>query len=209
MERGEKGLSRKAYYASKIKRAVHLLFYKRHSMPGARGWELRKAIGSDYPKIINLLDKYLERLDLTIKQVFEEEASPPEKPTPEQYDKARFYVALRSGFTSRDLKLIGWRIDDLAALCASIAYIISKGGKAQRKDLEDLLKNKIPGWRVDIDLNRFVRSGYLIEDENGQIYLGWRTRAEVDQKKLVDLLLKTEIESPAQKWGNHPGEYKF
>jgi hypothetical protein len=195
MERGQKSLERKAYYASKIKRAVHLLFYKRHSMPGAKGWELRRTVGSDYPKIISLLDKYLERLDLTIKPVFEEEANPPEKPTLEQYDKARFYVTLRSGFTSKDLKLVGWRIDDLAALCASIAYITSKGGKVQRKDLEDFLKNKIPDWRVDINLNRFVRSGYLIEDENGQIYLGWRTRAEVDQKKLVDLLLKTEVES--------------
>lgn len=204
MERRRKGLERKAYYASKIKRAVHLLFYKRHSMPGVKGWELRRAIGSDYPKIISLLDKYLERLDLTIKPVFEEEVNPPEKPTLEQYDKARFYVTLRSGFTSKDLKLMGWRIDDLAALCASITYITSKGGKVQRKDLEDLLKNKIPGWRVDINLNRFVRSGYLIEDENGQIYLGWRTRAEVDQKKLIDLLLKAEIEPSTQKQKEPP-----
>jgi len=50
-----------------------------------------------------------------------------------------------------------------------------------------------------MDLNRFVRAGYLIEDENGQIYLGWRTRAEVDQKKLIDLLLRTEIEVIPQK----------
>jgi hypothetical protein len=87
---------------------------------------------------------------------------------------------------------------------ASIANITSKGGKVQRKDLEDLLKNKIPDWRVDINLDRFVRSGYLIEDENGQIYLGWRTRAEVDQKKLIDLLLKTEIEPSVQKQKEQP-----
>jgi len=32
-----------------------------------------------------------------------------------------------------------------------------------------------------------------MEDENEQLYLGWRTRAEVDQKKLIDLLLEYEI----------------
>ncbi|MCX8171948.1 MAG: hypothetical protein N3E47_08365, partial [Candidatus Bathyarchaeota archaeon] len=87
------------------------------------------------------------------------------------------------------------RIDDLAALCASIAYIVSRGGKAPRKEVEDLLKAKIPDWRVEIDLNKFIRLGYLVEDENGQLYLGWRTRAEVDQKKLIDLILEAEAKT--------------
>jgi len=43
-----------------------------------------------------------------------------------------------------------------------------------------------------MNLNRYLRLGYLIEDENGQLYLGWRTRAEVDQKKLIDLLMEME-----------------
>ena len=88
------------------------------------------------------------------------------------------------------MKLVGWRIDDLAGLAVSLAFIISKGGKASRKDLEDLLKMKLPGWRVDMNLNRYLRLGYLIEDENEQLYLGWRARAEVDQKKLIELLLE-------------------
>lgn len=199
MERRQESLKKKAHYESKIKRAVHLLFYKRHLMPGVKGWELRKVIGSDYPRVIEMLNKYLEKLDLTIKPVFEEEAGIPEKPTLEQYDRARFYVTLKSSLTPSEIKLIGWRIDDIAALCVSIAYITSKGGKASKKDLESLLKTKIPGWRVDMDLNRFIRAGYLIEDENSQIYLGWRTRAEVDQKKLIDLLLRTEVEIIPQK----------
>jgi len=41
-------------------------------------------------------------------------------------------------------------------------------------------------------MNRYIRSGYLAEDENKQLYLDWRTRAEIDQKTLVDLLLGTE-----------------
>jgi len=198
MAKSSRSLARKSYYVSKMKRAVHLLFYKRHRVPGIRGWELRRKFGSDYPKVINLLNDYLEKLDLIVKTVFEEETTPPEKPTLDQLDKAKFYVTLRGSLTPTEAKLVGWRIDDIAALAVSLGFIISKGGKAPRKDLEDLLQAKLPGWRVDINLNHYVRTGYLIEDENGQIYLGWRTMAEVDQKKLVDLLLGTEVNVPGE-----------
>ncbi|MEM2309786.1 MAG: hypothetical protein QXV71_04725 [Candidatus Bathyarchaeia archaeon] len=191
MERKPKGVDRKAYYAVKMRKAAQLLFYRRHSIPGARGWELRRRVGSDYLKVINLLNEYLEKIGLMVKVVFEE-GGQPENPTTEQYDRARFYITLRDNLRVEEAKMVGWRIDDMAALCASIAYIISRGGKVQRKELEDLLKSKIPEWRVDIDLNKFIRLGYLIEDENGQVYLGWRTRAEVDQKKLIDLLFEAE-----------------
>jgi len=110
----------------------------------------------------------------------------------EQLDKARFYITLRGGLTPKETKMMGWRIDDIAGLAMSISYIISKKGKAPREEVEDLLRNKLPGWRVDINMNRYIRSGYLAEDENKQLYLDWRTRAEIDQKALVDLLLGTE-----------------
>ncbi|MCX8171565.1 MAG: hypothetical protein N3E47_06320, partial [Candidatus Bathyarchaeota archaeon] len=119
MERGKRSIDRKAYYASKIRKAAQLLLYRRHSMPGAKGWEIRRRVGSDYPKVINLLNEYLASIGLTVKVVFEE-ANPPENPTIEQYDKARFYVTLRDDLTVEEAKLVGWRIDDLAALCASI-----------------------------------------------------------------------------------------
>jgi len=196
MERAPRSLKRKTYYAMKMKRAVHLIFYRRHSKPGAKGWELREQLGSDYPKVLSLLDDYLEKLDLQVKTVFEE-GNPPEKPTTEDLNKARFHVTLRGSLTPKEAKLIGWRIDDVAALAISVAYIISKRGKAAREEVEELLRNKLPGWRVDLDLNRFIRYGYLSEDEGGQLYLDWRTRAEVDEKALVDLLLRTE--SSAQK----------
>jgi hypothetical protein len=35
----------------------------------------------------------------------------------------------------------------------------------------------------------------LTQDESGQVYLDWRTRAEVDQKALIDLLLSAELKS--------------
>jgi len=176
-----------------LRRAAQMIFYKRHREPGVKGWELRRRLGSDYPKVLQLLDEYLGNLGLTIKTVFEEEGAPPENPTIDQLDKARFYVTLKEELSVGDMKLVGWRIDDLAGLAVSLAFIISKGGKASRKDLENLLKTKLPGWRVEMNLSRYIRSGYIIEDENEQLYLGWRARAEVDQKKLVDLLLEQEI----------------
>jgi hypothetical protein len=179
---------RKAAYASKLKRATHLLFYKRHAKPGVKGWELRKALGSDYPKVLKVLDDYLKGMDLQVKTVFEEEKAV-EKPSLEQLDKARFFVTLRGDLTPKEAKMVGWRIDDLAGLAIAISYIISKKGTAPRKEVEDLLKEKLPGWKVGLNVDRYIRYGYLTEDESEQLYLDWRTRAEVDQKALIDLVL--------------------
>ena len=181
-------MTRKAYYARKIKLATQLLFYKHHMKPGVKGWELKNELGSDYPKILRVLDGHLEKLDLQVKTIFEEE-TPHEQPTLDQLNKARFYITLRGGFPAKGSKMTGWRIDDIAGLAASISYLISKKGKAPKEEIKKLLKNKIPGWRVDMNLNRYIKAGYLAEDENMQLYLDWRTRAEVNQKALVDLLL--------------------
>jgi hypothetical protein len=188
MERGETRMTRKAYYARKIKRAAQLLFYKRHRKPGIKGWELKNKLGSDYPKILKVLDNHLEKLDLQVKTVFEGE-KPAEKPTLEELNRARFFITLRGGLPSNDAKMMGWRIDDIAGLATAVSYIISKKGKVPREEVEDLLRTKLPGWRVDMNMNRYIRSGYLAEDENNMLYLDWRTRAEVDQKALVDLVL--------------------
>lgn len=185
---------KKAYYASKLKRAVHLLFFRRHKKPGVKGWELRRALGSDYPKVLRILDDYLKPLDLQVKTVFEEAEKAPENPGVEQLDQARFYITLRGELTPKEAKMIGWRIDDLAGLAVTVAYIMSKGGKASRKEVEGLLQEKLPGWRAALNIDRYIRYGYLAEDESGQLYLDWRTRAEVDPRALVDLLLGAEAE---------------
>jgi hypothetical protein len=185
---GESIMTRKAYYARKIKRAAQLLFYKRHRTPGVKGWELKNKLGSDYPKILKILDDHLEKLDLQVKTVFEGE-EPSGEPSLEELNKARFYITIRGGFPSKDSRMMGWRIDDIAGLATSISHIISKKGKAPRDEIEDLLRSKIPGWRVEMNMNRYIKSGYLGEDEYGMLYLGWRARAEVDQKELVNLLL--------------------
>ena len=183
---------RKGVYGGKIKKATQMLFYKRHQKPGVKGWELRKALGSDYPKVLDLLDDYLKPLDLQVKTVFEEEKTP-EKPTIEELDKARFYVALRGGLATKD-KLMGWRIDDFAGLAITISYIISKKGQASRKDVEKLLAEKMPNWKIGLNIERYIRYGYLGQDDNGQLFLDWRTRAEVDQKALISMLLSSEAQ---------------
>ena len=182
---------RKAYYANKLKQATHMLFYKRHRKPGVKGWELRKALGSDYPKVLRILGKYLKTLDLQVTTVFED-GKRVEKPTLEQLDKARFLITLRGGILVEKVKMIGWRIDDLAGLAIAIAYILAKKGKAPQEEVERLLYDKLPRWRADINIDRYIKSGYLTRDENNQLYLDWRTNAEVDRDTLIDLLLRAE-----------------
>jgi hypothetical protein len=190
MEKRRIRLKRKAYYATKIKRAAHLLFYKRHQKPGVKGWELRKRLGNDYPKVLTLLDNYIEKLDLQVKTVFEEE-KPTESPSLEQLDKARFYITLRGGLTPKETKMMGWRIDDIAGLAITISAIIAKKGKAPREEVQELLREKLPGWRADINVDRYIKAGYIAEDKNGQLYLDWRTRAEIDERTLIQLILST------------------
>lgn len=185
----------KGIYASKMKRATHMLFYRRHQKPGVKGWELHKTLGADYPKVLEVLDEYLKSLDLMVKTVFEEEKTPVGKPTLEELNKARFYVTLRGELTPKESKMIGWRIDDLAGLAVAISYIISKKGQAPRKDVEELLGEKLPGWKVGMNIDRYIRYGYLQQDDNEQLYLDWRTRAEVDEKALIDMLLRKEAQT--------------
>jgi len=184
----------KGLYASKMKRATHMLFYRRHQKPGVKGWELHRALGADYPKVLEVLNDYLKSLDLQVKIVFEEEKTPNRKPTLEELNRARFYVTLRGELTPKESKMIGWRIDDLAGLAIAISHIISKKGQAPRKDVEEILSDKLPGWKVSMNIDRYIRYGYLQQDENKQLYLDWRTRAEVEEKALIDMLLRSEVQ---------------
>ena len=108
--------------------------------------------------------------------------------------KARFFVTLRGDLQPKETKMIGWRIDDLAGLAVAISYIISKKGQAPRKEVEELLSEKLPGWKVSPNIDRYIRYGYLLQDENDQLYLDWRTRAEIDEKALIDMLLNVEAQ---------------
>jgi hypothetical protein len=73
------------------------------------------------------------------------------------------------------------------------------------KEIERILEEKFPRWRMEPTIDRFIRRGYLSEDENGIVYIGWRARAEVDQKTLLGLLLGKE---GAEKSGGQKTEPK-
>jgi hypothetical protein len=174
-------------YARKVKEAVHLLFFKHHRLPGVRGWELRKELGSDWKNTLDVLDKQLQPLDLKITTVFDE--TDITNPTSTQLVDARYYVSMRGTTDQKTAKTIGWRIDDIAGLGVTVAYIISKQGKVLRNDVERVLKEKLPGWRVKLNIDKYIQQGYIGQDEQGVLYLDWRSRAEIDQKKLVDLIV--------------------
>jgi len=188
MERGkERGASR--VYSRKIREAVQLLFFQRHNIPGTKGWELRKELGPEFPEVLEALDIYLRDLDLKVTRVFDEPELEHGEPTRDQLSEARYYIALRGTMPLKTAKTSGWRIDDIAGLAVAVAYLISKQGRAPRIDIEKILSEKIPGWRVDANVDRYIREGYLGEDDKGNMYLDWRSRAEIDQKQLVALIL--------------------
>lgn len=171
----------------KMARAAQLLLYKHHMEPGAKAWELRRALGRDYEQILKLFDAELEKFGLQVKRVGEGEAGS---------ESDRYYVTLRGHPKLMETRTFGWRIDDMAMLTVALAHIISKGGKAPLKEVEGMLGEKFPRWRIEPTIDRFIRRGYLSEDDEGLLYVGWRARAEIDQKTLLGLLLgkeKTEV----------------
>lgn len=174
-------------YSRKVKDAVHLLFFKHHRLPGVRGWELRQELGAEWLDVIDVLDKQLKLLDLKVTRALDD----PDiiEPTRAQLADARFYITMRGSVDQKTAKTIGWRIDDIAGLAVTIAFLISRQGKTPRVDVEKALAEKLPGWRTKMNVDRYIAEGYLGEDESGNIYIDWRSRAEVDQKQLVDLVL--------------------
>ena len=174
-------------YSRKVKDAVHLLFFTHHRLPGVRGWELRQELGTEWLQIIDVLDEQLKPLDLRVTRALED----PDivEPTSAQLTDARFYITMRGSVDQKMSKSIGWRIDDIAGLAVAIAYLISKQGKSPRTEVEKILSEKLPGWRTKMNIDRYIRQGYLGEDDRGTLFIGWRSRAEVDQKQLVDLVV--------------------
>jgi hypothetical protein len=174
-------------YLRKVKEAVHLLFFTHHRLPGVRGWELRQELGTDWLQVIEVLEEQLKPLDLKVTRALDD----PDivEPTSAQLADARFYITMRGSVDQKTSKSIGWRIDDIAGLAVSIAYLISKQGKSPRTEVEKILSEKLPGWRAKMNIDRYIRQGYLGEDDRGTLFIGWRSRAEVDQKQLVDLVV--------------------
>jgi hypothetical protein len=164
----------------KTRRAFQVLIVQRGRTPGVKGWEMRRYLGKDYKKILEVLSDDLKPLGLEVHQV----------PGPEGTDDStRFLLRFRDPPTLSEAETAGYRIDDLAVLAASIALVNSKQGRISRKELESFLKGKFPRWRIDYSLDRYIKRGYLDVDEKELIRIGWRTRAEIDERSLMTLIL--------------------
>ncbi len=185
------------FYAEKLKRAAHLLFFKRGKVPGAREWELKARLGKNYEEILTDLNRVLEDLDLEVKRARDEASyRAPDPLSVDEESEDRFLIRLKSEMTLTESRLCGWRIDNLAALTMAIAYVISKQGKAPRAEVEQDLSYKFGRWRSMNLTDIFIRTGYLREDEEGLLRLGWRTKSEVDLRALMTLLLEAKPEQP-------------
>ncbi len=184
----------KSFYSDKLKRAVHLLLFRRGKIPGAREWEFKEKVGKNYEQVLAQLNELLSELDLEVKKVAEPRT---EETTAEAgragLQEARYFVALKGTLGLKEAKMIGWRIDNLAALSASVAYLVSKQGKAGREDLEKLLAQKFGRWKALTLVDIFLRSGYLEEDDAGTMSLGWRTRSEIDLRALMTKMAEAKV----------------
>ncbi|MCC6013831.1 MAG: hypothetical protein LM593_05640 [Candidatus Verstraetearchaeota archaeon] len=174
-------MSEEAILSRKLKKALQLLLFQHHHLPGVKGWELRKALGKDYLNIIRILNRKLEELGLEIKIIHELEDE-------NDFDKARFYVT----FKSIPEELSSWRIDELAILAISIAIIATRNS-VKKQELQEILKEKFPDWKIDKVINMFIKKGYL-EEKDDNLYIGWRTKAEVDIKKLVESIAGYKVD---------------
>lgn len=173
----------------KLIRAAAMLFFSRHRLPGVRGWELRRRLGRNYMKIVEMLNSRLQPVGMQVKVVFEQHLGEG-RIGEEDLERARFYITLAQPLSLSDIVGSGWRIDEVAALAAIISYISSRGGKASVKDVREMLQTKFPRWKAEAAIERFSRRGYLHVSEDEMMYIGWRTRAEVDQKELLKALME-------------------
>lgn len=175
-----------SFYSDKLKRAVHLLFFRRGKMPGAKEWELKEKVGKNYVQVLDQLNTMLSELDLEIKKVTEPSSGQmTQGEAPVQMDEPRYYVTLKGSLGLKEAKMIGWRIDNLAALSGAIAYVVAKQGKAPREDVEKVVAQKYGRWKAQTLVDIFLRAGYLEEDDAGVMSLGWRTKSEVNLPALM------------------------
>jgi hypothetical protein len=170
----------RAVLERKMKKALQVLLLQRGRNPGVKGWELRRHLGKDYKKILEFLSNELKSFGLELFDVPGLDGSE---------DSKRYLLRFKESPILSEFETAGFRIDDLAVLSASIAYINAKQGRVSRKELESFLKEKFPRWRVEYSLSRYIKKGYLDQDDKSLLRIGWRTRAEIDEKTLMTLIL--------------------
>jgi len=180
----------RALLERKVRKAFQVLVLQRGRNPGVKGWELKRHLGRDYKQIVEVLSEDVSPLGMEVFEVKGPEGTD---------DTSRFLLRFKEPPTVSEAETSGIRIDDLAVLASTIAFVNSKQGRAARREVEHFLRDKFPKWRVEYSLDRYVKRGYLEQDDRGLLHIGWRTRAEVDEKTLMTMILSRgskEVASP-------------
>jgi len=181
----------------KLSIAVSLMVASGHRFPGVRGWELRRRLGKNYPKLIESLNSRLKDIGLQVKIIHDQ------KYEENDLDRARFYIVLSDPLNISDIPTLGYSLDELAILSATLAYLFTKNEKANYKEVVEMLETKYQKWRVEAILERLSRKGYLIKNDDGTISIGWRTRVEVDKQELLKAFINIASQD---KYNNPPDE---
>lgn len=170
---------RRATLYEKMKKALLLLLIQRKSIPGAKGFELKKHIGSKYLYVLKLLDKELESFGLKINTVLPEGK--------EDYDHAHFYIVSREPILGMNLKG-EFNIEELGCLSACILFLLANSNRVNLSQMEEFLSTKISKVKAKRYIEKFRRKGYLEVDQEGIIRLGWRSYAEINFENLSKIL---------------------
>jgi hypothetical protein len=170
----------------KVRKAFQVLVLQRGRNPGVKGWEMKRSLGREFRKILEVLSEDVASMGLEVFEV---------KGVDGTDDSSRFLLRFKDPPTISEAETSGIRIDDLAVLAATIAFINSKQARVARREVEQFLKEKFPRWRVDYSLDRYVKRGYLEQDDKTMLHIGWRTHAEVDEKTLMTMILSRSQEA--------------
>ncbi len=163
----------------KLLRAAYLLLVRRRRYPGVREWELEKYLGRNYREVLDRLGEELSRLGLEIREVVLKEGG---------REVRHFVVVPARTAVHMELGVPPFRVDEAAVLALAISMILaSSGGRVKRSEVVELAKTKLPEYRVERALNKFVRLGYL-KEEDDDLLLGLRTYLEMDLDRLAAIL---------------------
>jgi hypothetical protein len=176
----------RALLERKVRKAFQVLVLQRGRNPGVKGWEMKRSLGREFRKILEVLSEDVASMGLEVFEV---------KGVDGTDDSSRFLLRFKEPPTISEAETSGIRIDDLAVLAATIAFINSKQARVARREVEQFLREKFPRWRVDYSLDRYVKRGYLELDDKSMLHIGWRTRAEVDEKTLMTMILSRSQEA--------------
>jgi len=169
---------------TKVRRAAQLLFFKSHRIPGIKGWELKRSLGSGYTRVLKVLRSQMEPLGISIRAVGDDGSELSLDSPEDRLSTARFLLTLSEPVRVSDAKTSGWSIDELAGLTMCLGTIGSRGDKTPRSEVEEILRQKFPKWKVRNFISKYVKWGYL-EEDGESLVPGWRTNAEVDLKSLL------------------------